>query len=73
MPDLNEDSEEIRRNNVKNELFKVFMNYREENCDNYGNVRENNLSKEQLKEIKNLKEKINNKSLFAIKLTRQTN
>ena len=45
MPELDDDEEEIRRSNVKNNLKKVFMNYREKNCDKFGNIMENNLDK----------------------------
>ena len=47
-PDAN-DEEEIRRNNVKKELEKVFVNYMNEHCDKFGNMNENNLSEKQVK------------------------
>ena len=60
-----DDEEEIRRNNVKKELGKVFINYMNENCDKYGNVIENNLSEKQVKAIKSLKEKMKDDNLVC--------
>ena len=52
----NDDEEEIRRNNVKKELEGVFVNFMKENCDKYGNMKENNLGDKQVVAIKSLKE-----------------
>ena len=60
-----DDEEEIRRNNVKRELEKVFVNYMNENCDKFGNVTENNLSEKQVKAIKTLKEKMKDEDLVC--------
>ena len=67
MPELDDDEEEIRRSNVKHNLKQIFMNYREKNCDKYGNILENNLDVKQLKSIKELKTKINNEGLVCYK------
>ena len=60
-----DDEEEIRRNNVKRELEKVFVNYMNENCDKFGNVTENNLPENQVKAIKTLKEKMKDDDLVC--------
>ena len=67
MPELDDDEEEIRRSNVKNNLKQVFMNYRERNCDKFGNLSENNLDKKQLIAIKELKTKMNKEGLVCYK------
>ena len=36
IPQLDDDSEEIRRNNVKIELIKVVENYKKKNCVKFG-------------------------------------
>ena len=63
LPELNDDSVEIKRNNLKNELRQIVINYKEENCDKFGNILENNLSKTQLKEIKNFKSRMDKEGL----------
>ena len=64
IPNLNNDDEhEIRRNTVKIELEKVFVNYVKDHCDKFGNVIDNNLSEEQLKAIKSIKEKMKKEDL----------
>ena len=65
IPDLEDDPEEIRRNNLKNELRKVVIKYKKEHCDKSGNVFDNNLKEEQLKDIKNLKERIKEEGLIC--------
>ena len=55
LPELDNDPEEIRRNNLKNELRQVVEKYKNENCDKSGNIVENNLSDKTLKDVKNLK------------------
>ena len=67
MPDLDSDEEEIRRSNVKHELKEIFMRYRENNCDKFGNIIENNLSVKQVKAIKELKTKMSNEGLVCYK------
>ena len=37
LPKLDEDSEEIKRDNLKNELRKIVINYKNEHCDKSGN------------------------------------
>ena len=49
LPLPGDDNEEIRRNNLKSELRKVVMKYKNENCDTFGNILDNNLSKTELK------------------------
>ena len=63
IPDANDDPEEIRRNNLKSELRKVAIKYKEEHCDKFGNLIDNNLTKTQLKTIKNLKQRIKDEGL----------
>ena len=58
LPDLNDDENEIRSNHVRNELKEVFLKYRSKNCDKHGNVLKNNLNKNQIDAIRNLKAKI---------------
>ena len=60
-----DETEEIRRSNLKSELRKVVMKYRHENCDKFGNVSDNNLSKTKLKTMKNLKTRINKEGLIC--------
>ena len=55
---IDDDPEEIRRNNLKGELRKVVMKYKSENCDAFGNVIDNNLTETQFRDIKNLKSRI---------------
>ena len=55
LPDLDDDPEEIRRNNLRNELRQVVLKYKNENCDKLGNLIDNNLSETKLKDIRNLK------------------
>ena len=63
LPQLDDDHEEIKRNNLKEELRKVVIEYRKKHCDKFGNVIENNLTKTQLKEIKSLKSRLKNEGL----------
>ena len=66
IPNLdNEDEEEIRRNNVKKELEGVFIHYMKENCDKFGNMKENNLTKKQVGAIKSLKDKMEEENLVC--------
>ena len=61
--DPEDDLEEIRRNNLKNELRQVVVEYKKEHCEKFGNIRENNLSESQLKDIKKLKNRMKNEGL----------
>ena len=61
--EANDDLEEIRRNNLKNELVKVVEKYKNEHCDKSGNVINNNMSETQLKDMKELKSRIRNEGL----------
>ena len=63
IPEANDDVEEIRRNNLKSELRQVVVNYRNEHCDKSGNVFDNNLADTELKDMKNLKNRIKNEGL----------
>ena len=63
LPKLDDDQDEISRNNMKVELRKVVTKYKKEHCDKFGNVSENNLNKTQLKGIKNLKSRLKNSGL----------
>ena len=63
LPDLEDDEEEIRRNNLKSELRKVVEKYQKDNCDKFGNIVDNNLNKTQLKTIKNLKQRMKEEHL----------
>ena len=65
MPDLDDDIDEIRRNNVNNELKNVFLKFREDHCDKFGNQIENNLDSEQFRTIKNLREKLEKENLIC--------
>ena len=65
IPQLDDDSEEIRRNNVKIELIKVVENYKKKNCDKFGNVLDNNLSEQEIRTIKNLKSRIKEEELVC--------
>ena len=58
IPKLDDDDDEIRRNNVKKELKGVFVKYMNENCDKSGNMKNNNLSVNQVKTIKGLNNKM---------------
>ena len=59
-------AEEIRMNNVKSELKEVYIKYMKENCDNRGNLLENNLTVKQVKAIKELKTKMKNDNLVCV-------
>ena len=63
LPDINDDTEEIRRNNIKTELRKIVINYKDNYCDRSGNVLDNNMTKSQLKGIKNLKFRMKDENL----------
>lgn len=65
MPEPDDDPDEIRRNNVKNELKNVFLQYRKESCDKFGNQLDNNLDNEELKTIKNLRNKMDKDNLIC--------
>ena len=67
LPELNEDENEIRNNHVRNELKDVFLKYKSKNCDKYGNVLKNNMSKSQMDAIRNLKTKISEENLVCYK------
>ena len=41
------------------------MQYKKDNCDSFGNVLDNNLSKKELKDLKNLKARIKNEGLIC--------
>ena len=55
IPDMHDDPEEIRRNNLKAELRKVVMNYKKEQCDLSGNVLKNNVSELELNNLKKIR------------------
>ena len=63
IPKLDDDEDEINRNFVKNELIKVVEKYKNENCDKYGNIIENNLDPKKIKTIKELKNRIKEEKL----------
>ena len=65
LPDLEADENEIKRNHVKNELKEVFIRYKNNNCDKFGNVLRNNLTKKQVEAIGNLKKKISEDGLVC--------
>ena len=62
-----DDKKEITRNNVMLELKKVFINYKEEHCDKFGNLKEGNLDRKHRKTIKDLKTKIEDEKLVCFK------
>ena len=57
-------AEEIRMNNVKSELKEVYIKYIKENCDDKGNLLDNNLSVEQA--IKELKTRMKNENIVCV-------
>ena len=63
LPELDDDPEEIRRNNLKSELRQVVMKYKTENCDKFGNFLDNNQSETQIKDRTNLKDRIKKEGL----------
>ena len=63
LPELDDDPEEIRRNNLKGELRKVVLEYKKNHCDKFGNIHDNNLNKEKLKDIKDLKNRMKTENL----------
>ena len=63
IPDLFDDPEEIRRNNLKSELKQVVIKYKNNHCDKFGNIIDNNLNGTQLRDIKKLKQIIKNEGL----------
>ena len=65
IPDMHDDPEEIRRNNLKAELRKVVMNYKKEHCDISGNVLENNVSESELNNLKKLRTRIQKEELVC--------
>ena len=67
IPALEEDDTEIKNNHLKVELKDVFVIYMNENCDNSGNILENNMSDKQQKSIKTLKKKISEEKLVCCK------
>ena len=66
IPKLDDDEDEINRNFVKNELIKVVEKYKNENCDKYGNIIENNLDPKIIKTIKELKNRIKEEKLVLL-------
>ena len=67
LPELDEDDDEIKRNHTKNDLKEVFLRYRSQNCDKFGNILKNNLSKHQIEALRNLKSKISDENLVCTK------
>ena len=65
LPNLEDDTEEIRKNNVKKELEGIFVNYMKEHCDKFGNQIENNLSKKEVNAIKALKTKMKDEDIVC--------
>ena len=65
LPQPGDDKEEIRRNNLKSELRKVVVKYRNENCDTFGNLLDNNINETQQKNLKNLKSRIKQEGLVC--------
>jgi uncharacterized protein YwbE len=65
LPQPGDDNEKIRRNNLKSELRKVVVKYRNEKCDAFGNLLDNNLSETQQKNLKNLKSRIRQEGLVC--------
>ena len=65
LPKPGDDNEEIRRTNLKGELRKIVIKYRQEKCDKFGNLLDNNLSETQLKNMKNLKTRIKQEDLVC--------
>ena len=63
LPGPDDDNEEIRRNNLKSDFKNIVIKYKKENCDKHGNILNNNLSDKQLKEVKNLKNRIDKEGL----------
>ena len=63
LPDLEDDPDEIKRSYLKSELRQVFLNYKHENCDKFGNVIDDKIKDKQLKDIKKLKNRIKNENL----------
>ena len=64
---IEDDEKEIKRNNVKIELKKVFSNYRTKNCDKFGNIKDNNLDKKQFETIRSLNKKMKEENLVCFK------
>ena len=67
LPKIDDDEMEIKRNHVRNELKSIFINFKKENCDKYGNLIENNLDDVQVQTIKELKKKIDDENLVYYK------
>ena len=65
LPEPDDDTEEIRRKNLKSELKNIVIKYRNEHCDKSGNIINNNLDKNQLKDIKDLKKRMKKEGLAA--------
>ena len=65
LPHPGDDTEEIRRSNLKSEFKKVVLKYKKENCDKFGNILKNNLNDKQMKNLKNLKSRIKEEGLVC--------
>ena len=50
---------------MKSELRKLVLKYRNENCDTFGNISDNNLSETELKNMRNLKTRIKKEGLVC--------
>ena len=60
-----DDEADIKRSYLKDALKDVFLNYRKEHCDQFGNIIENNLDVKQQETIRKLKTKIQNEELVC--------
>ena len=52
IPPLQDDEVEIKNNYLKNALNEVFVNYKNDHCDKFGNILENNLNDKQMETMK---------------------
>ena len=65
LPKPGDENEEVTRRNMKSEFRKVVEKYINENCDTFGNILDNNISKTQMKNLKKLKSRIKQENLIC--------
>ena len=66
VPEAREDDTEVVFANMKTRLSKVTESYIKEKCDNKGNIKEQNVGKQELDGLKSLKKRVGNGELLII-------
>ena len=65
IPENMDEEKEIRNNFVKSELLNVAKEYIKKKCDKKGNLKENNFDKEKIKNLKELKKRVDKEALVV--------